>query len=132
MEKDGKLAKEVHGALKALQKRYEKRLHIFPDAISKKPMGKNMIRLANYIMRFEEEWFTFLKCGDVDPTNNFVEKALHHVRIKRKTSQQSGGMENMESYAMQASVFMTLKQQDRSYSQYLANLLSNSPRSDKF
>ena len=52
------------------------------------------------------------------------ERALSPVVIKRKISQQSRGIENMESYAMQASMFMTLKQQDRSYSQYLNNLLS--------
>ena len=126
-----KTAKEACGTSKALQRRYEKRLHVFLDTISKKPMGKNIIRLTNYIMRFEGEWFTFLKYDDVDPTNNFAERALRPVVIKRKISQQSRSMENMESYAMQASMFMTLKQQDRSYSQYLTNLLSNSPRSDK-
>jgi transposase len=127
-----KTAKEAHGASEKLQERYEKRFHSLLDAISDKPMGRNIVGLTNYIMRFDGEWFTFLKYKDVDPTNNFAERALRPVVIKRKISQQSRGIENMESYAMQASMFMSLKQQDRSYSQYLTNLLSDFPRGNKY
>ena len=82
-------------------------------------------------MRFEDERFTFLKYDKVEPTNNTAERALRPVVIKRKISQQSRGTENMESYAIQASMFMTLKQQDLSYSQYLTNLLLDYPRDNK-
>lgn len=126
-----KTAKETYGVSEILQKRYERRLQTLLDTISKKPMGKNIVGLINYIMKFDGEWFIFLKYDDVDPTNNFAERALRPVVIKRKISQQSRGIENMKSYAMQASMFMTLKQQDRSYSQYLTGLLSNFPRSCK-
>lgn len=127
-----KTAKETYGTSEILQKKYERRLHVLLDKISEKPMGRNIIRLTNYIMRFEGEWFTFLKYEEVEPTNNTAERALRPVVIKRKISQQSRGIENMESYAMQASMFMTLRQQDRSYSQYLTNLLSKCPRSNKY
>ena len=126
-----KIAKETYGTSERLQKTYGKRLHALLDKISEKPMGRNITGLTNYIMRFEGEWFTFLKYDKVEPTNNTAERALRPVVIKRKISQQSRGIENMKSYAIQASMFMTLKQQDRSYSQYLTNLLSDYPRGNK-
>ena len=127
-----KAEKTKKGPSEALQAKYNKRMNELLTYISEKPMGRNITRLTNYIMKFDGEWFTFLRYSDVEPTNNFAERALRPVVIKRKISQQSRGMENMESYAMQASMFMTLKQQDRSYSQYLNNLLSNCPRSNKY
>ena len=123
--------KERYGPSESLQVRYDEKLNALLMEISEKPMGRNMIRLTNYIMKFDGEWFTFLKYEDVEPTNNAAERALRPVVIKRKISQQSRGVENMESYAMQESMFMTLKQQDRSYSQYLNNLLSSYSRANK-
>ena len=128
---DAKNEKKRKGPSKALQEKYNQKMNELLEDISEKPMGRNITRLTNYIMRFNDEWFTFLKYQNVEPTNNTAERALRPVVIKRKISQQSRGMENMESYAMQASIFMTLKQQDRSYSQYLTDLLSNTHRSYK-
>jgi transposase len=129
---NAKVEKGKRGPSEALQMKYNKKMNDLLAYISEKPMGRNITRLTNYMMKFDGEWFTFLKYKDVEPTNNTAERALRPVVLKRKISQQSRGLENMESYAMQASVFMTLKQQDRSYSQYLNNLLSNQPRSNKF
>lgn len=127
-----KYDKERHGTSKLLQAKYNRELNKLLMEISEKPMGRNITRLTNYIMKFDGEWFTFLGHADVEPTNNFAERALRPLVIKRKISQQSRGTENMESLAMQESMFMTLKQQDRSYSQYLNNLLSDYTRSNKF
>lgn len=128
---NAKIEKEKQGPSAALQTKYNKKMNEMLSDISEKPMGRNITRLTNYMMRFDGEWFTFLKYEDVEPTNNTAERALRPVVLKRKISQQSRGIENMESYAMQASMFMTLRQQDRSYSQYLNNLLSSQPRSNK-
>ena len=129
---NAKTEKTRKGPSESLQRKYNQKMNELLTYISERPMGKNITRLTNYIMRFDGEWFTFLKYQDVEPTNNTAERALRPVVIKRKISQQSRGIENMESYAMQASMFMTLKQQDRSYSQYLNNLLSEYPRNDKY
>jgi hypothetical protein len=83
------------------------------------------------MMRFDGEWFTFLKHDEVEPANNTAERALKPVVLKRKVSQQSRGADNMKGYAMQAFIFMTLKHQGRSYLQYLNNLLLNQSRSNK-
>ena len=61
-----------------------------------------------------------------------AKRATQASCTKTKDSQQGRGLGNMESYAMQASMFMTLKQQDGSYSQYLNNLLSDQSRGNKF
>lgn len=85
--------------------------------------SKNSNKLINYIMALEGEWFTFLEFPDVEPTNNRAERALRHIVVKRKISQQSRGYESMESYAMQASLYMTAHQKGESYANYLQHVV---------
>lgn len=85
--------------------------------------SKNSSKLTNYIMQLEGEWFTFLEFAEVEPTNNRAERALRHIVIKRKVSQQSRGLASMESYAMQASLFMTARQKGESYADYLQHVV---------
>lgn len=92
--------------------------------------SKNSNKLINYIMQFEGEWFTFLEFADVEPTNNIAERALRHIVIKRKISQQSRGDESMESYAMQASLFMTARQNGENYVDYLQHVVEGKLHAD--
>lgn len=85
--------------------------------------SKNSGKLTNYIMKLDGEWFAFLEFPDVEPTNNRAERALRHIVIKRRVSQQSRGDESMESYAMQASLFMTARQRGESYTDYLQHVV---------
>jgi len=92
--------------------------------------GKNSNKLINYIMHLEGEWFTFLEFPDVEPTNNRAERALRHVVLKRRISQQSRGDKSMESYAMQASLFMTARQKDENYMEYLRHVVEEKLNDD--
>lgn len=87
--------------------------------------GKNFTRLTNYIMRFNAEWFTFLQYKDVEPTNNRAERSLRPMVIKRRISQQSRGIDNMDSYAMQMSMYMSSKLQGTDYIKTLSNVLKS-------
>ena len=92
--------------------------------------SKNSNKLINYIMQLEGEWFTFLEFEDVEPTNNRAERALRHIVVKRKISQQSRGDESMESYAMQASLYMTAHQKGESYADYLQHVVEEKLHAD--
>ena len=85
--------------------------------------SKNSNKLVNYLMAYEGEWFTFLEHEGVEPTNNRAERALRHIVIKRKVSQQSRGDKSTESYAMQASLFMTARQNGQNYMDYLSDVV---------
>ncbi len=85
--------------------------------------GKNITRVTNYIMRFNSEWFTFLQYERVEPTNNRAERALRPMVIKRRISQQTRSVDNMDSYAMQMSMYMTTKLQGTDYIESLSNVL---------
>lgn len=87
--------------------------------------SKNSNKLINYIMKLDGEWFTFLEFPDVEPTNNRAERALRHIVLKRRVSQQSRGNESMESYAMQASLFMTARQKGENYAEYLRDVVED-------
>ena len=87
--------------------------------------GKNITRVTNYIMRFNSEWFTFLQYEGVEPTNNRAERALRPMVIKRRISQQTRGIDNMDSYAMQMSMYMTTKLQGTDYIEILSNVLKS-------
>jgi len=74
-------------------------------------------------MKFEDEWFTFLKYEEVEPTNNLAERSLRPVVLKRKISQQSRSWESQRSYAMQASLYMTSKLRNQNYLEVLRNVV---------
>ena len=82
-----------------------------------------LIRIVNYIMKFDGEWFTFLQHNDTEPTSNRAERALRPMVIKRRISQQSRGLDNMDSYAMQMSLYMSSKLQGQDYIENLSNIL---------
>jgi len=121
---NAKVEKRDGKSSKKLRDRYDKRLwRLLQSAPTE---GRNFTRLTNYIMRFNAEWFTFLQYEDVEPTNNRAERSLRPMVIKRRISQQSRGIDNMDSYAMQMSLFMTSKLQGQDYTENLSDILKSS------
>lgn len=120
---DAKIAKAEQGVSKELRNEYNRRLwELLKTAPTK---GKNFTRMTNYIMRFDGEWFTFLEYKDVDPTSDLAERSLRHVVVKRKISQQTRGQDNMDSYAMQVSLYMTSKIRGEDYMENLSNIIKS-------
>lgn len=120
---DAKIAKKERGVSKKLREKYDQKLwELLKSAPTK---GRNFSRIVNYIMKFDGEWFTFLQYKDVEPTSNRAERALRHLVIKRKISQQSRGQDNMDSYAMQVSLYMTSKVQGQDYMENLSNIIKS-------
>ena len=90
---------------------------------SVKHLGKNANNLINYIMHYTLDWFTFLEHKEVEPTSNRAERALRRLVIKRKINQQSRSEESKQSYAMQASLYMTSKLRKQNYAKVLRNVV---------
>lgn len=118
-----KADKRKRGASKKLKEMYQLRLWELIKGAP--PEGKNINRLLDYISAFFLEWFTFLEYKEVDPTNNRAERALRPLVIKRRISQQSRGTDNMDSYAMQMSMYMTTRLQGTDYMKTLSDTLKS-------
>lgn len=108
---DAKEDKVKFGASKRLKEEYEKRL--FGILASVRNPERNASRLINYIMHYNFDWFVFLEHKEVQQTSNAAERALRHIVIKRKISQQTRSEENKQSYAMQVSLYQTAKLRDQ-------------------
>ena len=61
----------------------------------------------------------------MEPTNNRAERSLRPMVIKRRISQQNRGADNMDSYAMQMSLYISLKLQGTDYVENLRNILQS-------
>jgi hypothetical protein len=120
---DAKVAKKKSGHSEALRHEFDERLWKLVKSAPKE--GRNFARIVNYIMKFDGEWFTFLQYKDTEPTSNRAERALRPMVIKRRISQQSRSKDNMDSYAMQMSLYMTSKLQGQDYFENLSNILKN-------
>lgn len=118
-----KVAKEKNGASEKLRNRFDDRLW---DTLKSAPRkGMNITRIVNYIMKFDGQWFTFLQYNNVEPTSNRAERALRPMVIKRRISQQNRGNDNMDSYAMQMSLYMTSRLQGGNYVENLSEILKS-------
>jgi hypothetical protein len=127
---DAKEEKREYGASEKLRDKYDKKLWKLLQSASTE--GKNFTRLTNYIMRFNSEWFTFFEYNDVEPTNNRAERSLRPMVIKRRISQQSRGVDNMDSYAMQMLLYMSSKLQGTDYIENLTNILQSHVPSEPY
>ena len=123
MYHNAKIDKKNGGSSSKLRRRYDGKLWKLMQTAPTE--GRNITRLTNYIMRFNNDWFTFLQYEDVEPTNNRAERALRPMVIKRRISQQSRGIDNMDSYAMQMSLYMTSISQGQNYVENLSNILKS-------
>ena len=120
---NAKEAKKKYSASERLRKRFDDRLWLLLKSAPRE--GMNIARIVNYIMKFDGEWFAFLQYKEVEPTSNRAERALRPMVIKRRISQQSRGTENMASYAMQMSLYMTSRLQGQNYIENLSNILKS-------
>ena len=120
---NAKVDKRRKGVSKWLRRKYDNKLWKLLQTAP--TLGRNFTRLTNYMMRFNGEWFTFLQYKDVEPTNNRAERALRPMVIKRRISQQSRGQDNMDSYAMQMSLYMSSKLQGQDYIENLTDILKS-------
>ena len=107
-----------------LKEKYEAQL--FDTLLSAKYRNKNMDHITNYIIHYNTDWFTFLEHEGVEPTSNRAERGLRHVVIKRKVSQQTKSDESRQNYAMQVSLYMTSKLQERNYFNYMKDVIDRS------
>ena len=115
------------GCSKELQEKYDNTLlELLAEKNRRKNkwIGKNALRLKQYILKQQGKWFTFLKYEYVNPTNNRAEQDLRHPVIKRKISQQNRSTKHMHSYEMQLSLYMTSKQKGTEYPQILRDILT--------
>ena len=115
------------GCSKELQEKYDNTLlELLAEKNRRKNkwIGKNALRLKQYILKQQGKWFTFLKYEYVNPTNNKAEQDLRHPVIKRKISQQNRSTKHMHSYEMQLSLYMTSKQKGTEYPQILRDILT--------
>ena len=127
---DAKMEKKECGTSEKLRNKYDKKLWKLLQSAPTE--GKNFTRLTNYIMKFNSEWFTFFEYNDVEPTNNRAERSLRPMVIKRRISQQNRGADNMDSYAMQMSLYMSLKLQGMDYVENLRNILQSQVPSELY
>jgi transposase len=110
------------GASKDLRKKYEKKVWNLLESIENKN-GRNIVRVTNYILKYFDNLFTFLEYEEVEPTNNEAERALRHFVVKRKISQQYRGIESMDSYQKQLSLYMTSKLNGENYVENLQDII---------
>ena len=115
------------GCSKELQEKYDNTLlELLAEKNRRKNkwIGKNALRLKQYILKQQGKWFTFLKYEYVAPTNNKAEREIRHPVIKRKISQQNRSTRHMHSYEMQASLYATSKARGLQYSQALQEIIT--------
>lgn len=115
------------GCSKELKEKYDAALLKLLNEKNKRVncwLGKNALALKHYILKRQDQWFTFLEYEYVNPTNNDAEQKLRHIVLKRKISQQNRSTKHMHSYAMQASLYMTSKQKGIEYPQMLHDILT--------
>jgi transposase len=121
---NAKLDKKKLGVSKRLRKLYDNKMW---ELLKSAPtQGRNIARVVNYIMKFDGQWFAFLQYNGVEPTNNFAELMMRPLVLKRRVSQQSRGIDNMQSYAMQISLYESMKLQGRDYTEVLTDILESS------
>jgi len=116
---DAKKDKEKKELSNELRLKYDEKLL---NILEKKRMiGQNANWVVNYFMDNISKWFTFLEYEEVEPTNNFAERALRHPVIKRKISFQNRSTKSMNSFAKLSSVYQTTKQLKQNYFEILKN-----------
>lgn len=109
------------GCSKELKEKYEgKLLALLENAM--RP-NRNLDALTRYVKNYPGEWFTFLEHPEVEPTNNRAERAMRHIVLKRRISQQSRSQFHMESYERQVSAYMTARLNSQSYLELLRNVV---------
>jgi len=85
----------------------------------------NLLRLMNYILQYEGEWFTFLLHKGISPTNNLAERMLRPIVIKRKISQHTWGEHGKRSLEVFYSLAQTCRLRNEDFGQMLRNEITH-------
>lgn len=98
-------AKQVKRRGKETQKTFDKQL----KALLLKPRKeeRNLLRLMNYLLEYEGDWFVFLLRKGITSTNNPAEQDLRGLVIKRKISQHTWSEDGKKDLAVFASLAKT-------------------------
>jgi hypothetical protein len=102
---------------KILKRKYERRL----DRIlrSKYKHEENLSVAMNYIVRYYDDWFMFLKQWGIEPTNNRAERALRPLVIQRKISQHSQSDQGRDGLAIMQTIYQTSRLRGEDFAQIL-------------
>lgn len=110
-------AKNIKERGKDIQKSFNKRLKEL--LLKPKKEERNLLRLINYILGYDGEWFTFLLHKGIAPTNNFAEQRLRPIVIKRKISQHTWSENGKKSFEIFHSLAQTCKLRKQNFGQMI-------------
>ena len=91
-----------------LQKKYDEKLKalLMPFAHDGE---KNIRRVINYLLRYEGDWFLFLRLSGVEPTNNRTERAIRPMVIQRKVKQHTWSAAGRHGLEKTQSIYQTCR-----------------------
>jgi transposase len=93
--------------------------------IARAPASIEAQNIRGRFRNFKQEYFTFLKRPEVDPTNNFTERTLRFAVIDRKLTQGTRGTAGQSWCSRIWSILATCRLQKRSAFHFLAQTLAN-------
>lgn len=115
-------AKNVTEKNKEVKKEFDKKLK---DLVLKpRKQEDNLLKVLNYILQYEGEWFTFLERKGIEPTNNRCERALRPMVIRRKISQHNWSLQGMKGLAVMQSLYETYKLRNENFMEFIKNEIS--------
>jgi transposase len=106
-------AKHTEERGKDVQKKFDKLLRKL--VLKPRKEERNLLRLMNYILEYEGEWFTFLLYKGISPTNNRAEQDLRPLVIKRKISQHTWSEAGRKDLAVFFSLAQTCKRRNENF-----------------
>ena len=112
-------AKEVKERNHTLREVFDKKLKAF--VLKPRKQEDNLLKVLNYILQYEGEWFTFLEFEGVESTNNRAERALRPMVIRRKISQHNWSLEGMKGLAVMQSLYETCKLRNENFMDLVKN-----------
>lgn len=112
-------AKDVEGRDEALKEAFDKKLKAF--ALKPRKQEDNLLKVLNYILEYEGEWFTFLEINGVESTNNRCERALRPMVIRRKISLHNWSVKGMKGLAVMQSLYETCKLRNEDFVELVKN-----------
>lgn len=86
----------------------------------------NLIKVMNYILEYEGDWFTFLERKGIEPTNNRCERALRPMVIRRKVSQHNWSEKGLHGLEVMQSLYETCKLRNENFMELIKNEIETS------
>ena len=102
-----------------IKEEFNRRLKEF--LLKPRKQEKNLIKLMNYILEYEGEWFTFLESKGVEPTNNRCERALRPMVVRRKVSQHNWSADGLHGLEVMQSLYETCKLRNEDFMELVKN-----------